>query len=163
MIGGTGYVIIVTFLSLLGYILAPHAYACDIFLIGALYIALFSSQNSAIFIVWVLGILRGSFSESYIFYPLFFIALFYFFSSFRKWMRVPHPFTQFLIILTAALIYGFAEVLFTMEGLLSMRLFWYWGEIIIRGLLNAAIGTAVFWVFSALPVRSVIESEKGTF
>ena len=163
MIGGTGYVIIVTFLSLMQYVLFPSAYTCDLFFIAGLYIALFSRKNRTVFIVWALGIVRGFFSASFIFYPLFFIGLFYLLSYVRERMRVPHPLTQFLIILVVFLLYGFSEVLFNMGGPLPERFFLCWGEIWIKGIINAAAGTAVFWVFSNIPVRVVVESEQGTF
>jgi len=163
MIGSTGYVIMVTLLSLAGYVLFPNVYACDFFLIGAVYISLFSSKNRTLVIVWFLGMFRGAFSGSYIFYPFFFVSIFCAVSSVRTWLRVPHPLTQFLVILVISAVYGFSEVFFTMERFLSMRFVWYWGEIAVRGILNAAVGTLLFRLLHAVPVRPVVESEKGTF
>ena len=163
VIGSTGYILIVTLISMLGYVLFPNVYACDLFFIGALYISFFSSKHRAIIIVWMLGLLRGSFSESYCFYPFFFMSAFVLIASVREWLRISHPFTQFLTVLVISFVYRVCEVIFTTEGVLSFWHFWYWSGILLRGLLNASVGIVLFRMFAAVPVRVVVESEKRLF
>ena len=138
-------------------------YTFDLFLIGGVYVTLFSTMERTLFIVWFLGITRGVFSSSYTFYPLFFLVVYLTVRLVKNRLKISHPFTQFLILFCVSIAYYFSDNLFNMSGKLVQRLFFFWPDILLLALINGVVGIGVFWVLSRLPVKVVIESEKGGF
>lgn len=161
--GGTSFLLLIWSISNVFFVLFPCVYFFDLFLITAVFIGFFSRGEQGLFLIWLLGIMKGIFSSSFVFFPLFFIFIYFFTTLLKGRLKADHPFSQFLVVFILSLWCNFLDTAFNMGGDFSRRLFFYWGNIIVLSVLNACVGIVVFKILSVFPIKMVQESEKPDF
>lgn len=162
--GGFSFILLITALSsILGFLL-PFGYMFDLFFIAAVYITLFSRLERTLFTVWGLGLIKGAFSLSPIYCPLFFVGMYILLTFIRDHLNTEHPLTRFVTLFAISIIYTLLDVIGNAAIFpFSDRLYFFWTGIIVISLMNGLFGILFFRLFSVIPIRAVSQTKQKAF